>query len=72
MTFVFSRSTGITSTALCVEGSIHVHFCPLPLYVATEKCYCNTITTKPSVHVRVATNVVIGAPYSKHTRYLSE
>ena len=35
-----------------------------------EKCY--TIATKPSVHVRVATNVVIGAPYSKHTRYLSE
>ena len=55
---------------ICVEGSIHVHFCPLPLHVATEKCY--TITTKPSVHVRVATNVVIGAPYSKHTRYLSE
>ena len=42
----------------------------LPLHVATEKCY--TIITKPIVHIRVATNVVIGALYPKHTRYLSE
>ena len=42
----------------------------LPLHVATEKCY--TIITKPIVHIRVATNVVMGALYPKHTRYLSE
>ena len=42
----------------------------LPLHVATEKCY--TIITKPIVHIRFASNVVIGALYPKHTRYLSE
>ena len=45
-------------------------FCLLPLHVPTEKCY--TIITKPIVHIRVATNVVMGALYPKHTRYLSE
>ena len=56
---------------ICVKGSIHVRFFYLlPLHVATEKCY--TIITKPIVHIRVATNVVIGALYPKHTRYLSE
>ena len=45
-------------------GRFHV------LHVATGKCH--TIIKKPSVHVRVANNVVIGAPYPKHTRYFSE
>ena len=45
-------------------------FCLLPLHVASEKCY--TLITKPIGHIRVATNLVIGALYPKYTRYLSE